>query len=40
SDRPKNIDLTHIKEDAEKLLKEAIFRLISLLRDYLDKNAE
>uniref|UniRef100_U9UG48 Uncharacterized protein n=1 Tax=Rhizophagus irregularis (strain DAOM 181602 / DAOM 197198 / MUCL 43194) TaxID=747089 RepID=U9UG48_RHIID len=30
----------HVKEDTEKLIKEAMFGLISLLRDYLDKNAE
>src|SRR6266542_6668857 len=30
----------HVKEDTEKLIKEAMFGLISLLRDYLDKSAE
>ena len=30
----------HVKSDTEKLIKEAMFGLISLLRDYLDKNAE
>ncbi|CAG8704144.1 611_t:CDS:2, partial [Racocetra fulgida] len=28
----------HAKEDTEKLIKEAMFGLVSLLRDYLDKN--
>ncbi|KAG9302392.1 hypothetical protein G9A89_011442 [Geosiphon pyriformis] len=30
----------HVKEDSEKLIKEAMFGLVSLLRDYLDKNPE
>jgi len=30
----------HIKDDAEKLLKEATFGLVSLLRNYLGKPAE
>ncbi|RHZ60193.1 hypothetical protein Glove_357g40 [Diversispora epigaea] len=37
---PENTDLNHVKEDAEKLLKEAVFGLVSLLRDHLDKSAE
>lgn len=37
---PENTDLSHVKEDAEKLLKEVIFGLVSLLRDHLDKSAE
>ncbi|CAG8495339.1 8366_t:CDS:10, partial [Cetraspora pellucida] len=37
---PENTDLTHVKEDAEKLLKEAVFGLVSLLRNHLDKSAE
>ncbi|CAG8694868.1 3623_t:CDS:2, partial [Dentiscutata heterogama] len=30
----------HAKEDTEKLIKEAMFGLVSLLRDYLDKNVD
>ncbi|CAG8824968.1 17937_t:CDS:2, partial [Dentiscutata erythropus] len=30
----------HAREDTEKLIKEAMFGLVSLLRDYLDKNVE
>ncbi|RHZ90279.1 hypothetical protein Glove_1g6 [Diversispora epigaea] len=30
----------HAKEDTEKLIKEAMFGLVSLLRGYLNKNAE
>ncbi|CAG8555758.1 23593_t:CDS:2 [Gigaspora rosea] len=40
SGRPENPVEKHVKEDTEKLIKEAMFGLISLLRDYLDKNAE
>ncbi len=29
----------HVWEDTEKLIKEAMFGLVSLLRDYLDKNS-
>ncbi|CAG8792804.1 11758_t:CDS:2, partial [Dentiscutata erythropus] len=36
---PENPVEKHVKEDTEKLIKEAMFGLISLLRDYLDKNA-
>ncbi|CAB4428781.1 unnamed protein product [Rhizophagus irregularis] len=35
-----NAILKHIKEDTEKLIKEVMFGLVSLLRDYLDKSAE
>ncbi|CAG8743342.1 3935_t:CDS:2, partial [Dentiscutata erythropus] len=35
-----NAVLKHIKGDTKKLIKEAMFGLISLLRGYLDKNAE
>ncbi|CAG8639575.1 1918_t:CDS:2, partial [Acaulospora morrowiae] len=37
---PENPVEKHVKEDTEKLIKEAMFGLISLLRDYLDKNAK
>lgn len=37
---PENAVLKHVKEDTEKLIKEAMFGLISLLRGYLDKGAE
>ena len=37
---PESTDLKHVKEDTEKLLKEAMFGLASLLRDHLDKSAE
>lgn len=37
---PENAVLKHIKEDTEKLIKEAMFGLVSLLRDYLDMSAE
>ncbi|CAG8641443.1 13586_t:CDS:2 [Dentiscutata heterogama] len=37
---PENAVLKHIKEDTEKLIKEAMFGLISLLRGYLGKDAE
>ncbi|CAG8608940.1 1378_t:CDS:10 [Diversispora eburnea] len=37
---PENTDPKHVKEDSEKLLKELIFGLVSLLRNYLDKSAE
>src|SRR6185312_3121878 len=37
---PENTDPKHVKEDSEKLLKEAVFGLVSLLRNYLDKSAE
>ncbi|CAJ0886045.1 2784_t:CDS:10 [Entrophospora sp. SA101] len=37
---PENTVPKHVKEDSEKLIKEAMFGLVSLLRDYLDKNAE
>ncbi|CAG8736885.1 15728_t:CDS:10, partial [Acaulospora morrowiae] len=40
SGRPGKQDETHIEGDAEKLLKEATFGLVSLLRNYLDKPAE
>ncbi|CAG8788687.1 28809_t:CDS:2, partial [Racocetra persica] len=30
----------HAKEDTEKLIKEAMFGLVSLLRNYLDKNVD
>ena len=30
----------HVKYDTEKLIQEAMFGLISLLCDYLDKNAK
>uniref|UniRef100_U9SGI3 Uncharacterized protein n=1 Tax=Rhizophagus irregularis (strain DAOM 181602 / DAOM 197198 / MUCL 43194) TaxID=747089 RepID=U9SGI3_RHIID len=32
--------MKHVKEDTEKLIKEAMFGLISLLRGYLGKGAE
>ncbi|RIA97795.1 hypothetical protein C1645_813672 [Glomus cerebriforme] len=37
---PENAVLKHVKEDTEKLIKEAMFGLISLLRGYLGKGAE
>ncbi|CAG8511937.1 14548_t:CDS:2 [Gigaspora rosea] len=37
---PENAVLKHVKEDTEKLIKEAMFGLISLLRGYLDKGAK
>ncbi|CAG8638983.1 5528_t:CDS:10 [Ambispora gerdemannii] len=37
---PENIDPQHVKGDSEKLLKEAVFGLVSLLRNYLDRSAE
>src|SRR2546429_563407 len=37
---PENTVPKHVKEDSEKLIKEAMFGLVSLLRDYLDKNVE
>ncbi|GBB94287.1 hypothetical protein RclHR1_23240001 [Rhizophagus clarus] len=37
---PENTILKHVKEDTEKLIKEAMCGLITLLRDYLDKDAE
>ncbi len=37
---PEDAVLKHVKEDTEKLIKEAMFGLVSLLRDYLDKSAE
>ncbi|CAG8658009.1 24996_t:CDS:10, partial [Cetraspora pellucida] len=37
---PENNDQKKLKEDSEKLLKEAVFGLVSLLRNYLDKSAE
>ncbi|CAG8605335.1 6734_t:CDS:10, partial [Scutellospora calospora] len=37
---PSNPDKNHIKDDAEKLLKEATFGLVLILRNYLDKSAE
>ncbi|CAG8701100.1 37957_t:CDS:2 [Gigaspora margarita] len=37
---PENTDLIYIKEDAKKRLKEAVFGLVSLLRNHLDKSAE
>ncbi|CAG8518454.1 6668_t:CDS:2, partial [Acaulospora colombiana] len=37
---PENTDQKKLKEDSEKLLKEAVFGLVSLLRNYLDKSAE
>ncbi|CAG8456869.1 6987_t:CDS:10, partial [Funneliformis caledonium] len=37
---PESTDSKHAKEDAEKLLKEAVFGLVSLLRNHLDKSAE
>ena len=40
SGSPSKPDEKHIKDDAEKLLKEATFGLVSLLRNYLDKPAE
>ncbi|CAG8664636.1 18607_t:CDS:2, partial [Racocetra fulgida] len=40
SDGPSDPDKKHIKDDAEKLLKEATFGLVSILRNYLDKSAE
>ncbi|RHZ46829.1 hypothetical protein Glove_606g107 [Diversispora epigaea] len=36
---PENSSLKNIREDTEKLIKEGMFGLVSLLRDYLDKNA-
>ncbi|CAG8594805.1 2717_t:CDS:2 [Paraglomus occultum] len=36
---PENTDQKKLKEDSEKLLKEAVFGLVSLLRNYLDKSA-
>ncbi|CAG8590839.1 3252_t:CDS:10, partial [Ambispora gerdemannii] len=35
---PENAVIKHVKEDTEKLIKEAMFGLISLLRGYLDKG--
>ncbi|CAG8531894.1 7851_t:CDS:2, partial [Paraglomus brasilianum] len=40
SGSPSKPDEKHIKDDAEKLLKEATFGLVSLLRNYLDKPAK
>ncbi|CAG8615561.1 12223_t:CDS:10 [Ambispora gerdemannii] len=37
---PENTDQKKLKEDSEKLLKEAVFGLVSLLRNYLDKSVE
>ncbi|PKY59019.1 hypothetical protein RhiirA4_481429 [Rhizophagus irregularis] len=37
---PENAVMKHVKEDTEKLIKEAMFGLISLLRGYLGKGAE
>lgn len=37
---PEDIVEKHVREDTEKLIKEAMFGLVSLLRDYLDKNVE
>ncbi|CAG8456428.1 17373_t:CDS:2 [Acaulospora colombiana] len=37
---PENTDKKKLNEDSEKLLKEAVFGLVSLLRNYLDKSAE
>ncbi|CAG8820015.1 44764_t:CDS:2 [Gigaspora margarita] len=37
---PENTDQKKLKEDSEKLLKEAIFGFVSLLRNYLDKSVE
>ncbi|CAG8571944.1 11245_t:CDS:10 [Diversispora eburnea] len=37
---PESSDLKHAKEDSEKLLKEAIFGLVSILRNHMDKSAE
>ena len=37
---PGNAVLKYVKEDTEKLIKEAMFGLISLLRGYLGKGAE
>ncbi|CAI2178601.1 448_t:CDS:2 [Funneliformis geosporum] len=36
---PESTVENHVWEDTEKLIKEAMFGLVSLLRDYLDKNA-
>ncbi|RIB15834.1 hypothetical protein C2G38_2143388 [Gigaspora rosea] len=35
-----SVVVKHAKEDTEKLIKEAMFGLVSLLRDYLDKNVD
>ena len=40
SGSPSKLKKKHIKDDAEKLLKEAIFRLVLLLRNYLGKFAK
>ncbi|CAG8449372.1 204_t:CDS:2 [Scutellospora calospora] len=37
---PENAILKHIREDTEKLIKESMFGLVALLRDFLDKNAK
>ncbi|CAG8766126.1 18283_t:CDS:2, partial [Dentiscutata erythropus] len=37
---PENAILKHVREDTEKLIKEGMFGLVALLRDFLDKNAE
>jgi len=36
---PKSTVAKHVWEDSEKLIKEAMFGLVSLLRDHLGKNA-
>ncbi|CAG8738141.1 7075_t:CDS:2, partial [Cetraspora pellucida] len=37
---PTTTDQKKSKEDSEKLLKEAVFGLVSLLRNYLNKSVE
>ena len=37
---PENTVLKHVREDTEKLIKESMFGLVALLRDFLDRNAE
>ncbi|CAG8605973.1 9780_t:CDS:2 [Paraglomus brasilianum] len=37
---PENTTEKHANDNAEKLIKEAIFGLVSLLQDYLNKSAE
>ncbi|CAH1767558.1 9463_t:CDS:2, partial [Entrophospora sp. SA101] len=37
---PENVVTKHVREDTEKLIKEAMFDLVSLFRTILDKNAE
>nr|CAG8619476.1 9201_t:CDS:2 [Entrophospora candida]CAG8628377.1 680_t:CDS:2 [Entrophospora candida] len=37
---PENVVTKHVREDTERLIKEAMFDLVSLFRNILDKNAE